>query len=345
LRVCNIIRQMRRSHNLLVCSIDVPEEFESVFISYPSCGRLKKLDFFKNLIKKNNINTVLIATEMEIKLPVFLKFFCGVKIVIDIHGLYAEELRYKGSIGLIKKFLSDKIVKFYLYFYDLVLVCADKLKDYYDSVNPNIEIIYGGVNLKEFEPSSVKKTEIFTIGYMGNDRPYQGLGYLLQAAVNIKQKKTFPFKLNLVLSDKNEEAIKDKFKKLNIFENISLSCNVEHSKVDSIIKISDVLVIPRPSVIMTEYAFPSKLPEYLATGIPIIITNVGPVKTFLKIKEACIVIPSENITKHLEETLYKVYSMNSEERNTLRKKSLRLVETEFNWDTLGGRLNEFLEIL
>lgn len=345
LRIYNFLLQIKKKHKIYACVKDIKEEDKINFIPFPRLGGFKKLFYFARAAKSNKIDIVITATETSIKLPVFLKFFCGTKIAIDIHGLYAEELYYKGSIGRFKKFVYDKIVKFYLYFYDLLIVCADKLKDYYYPVNSNIKILYGGVNLNEFEAASVKKTDIFTIGYMGNARQYQGLDYLLQAAANIKRKNTFPFRLNLVLSDEDELVMKNKLKELGILENALLNFNVEHNKVNGIINASDVLVIPRPSVMMTEYAFPSKLPEYLATGIPIVITDVGPVKTFPKIREACIVSASKNIPEHLEEALHKVYSMSDEEKNVLREKALFLVKSEFNWDVLGNRLNELLEKL
>jgi len=347
LRVLSFIRQINKEHNILICLADAPDDLRNIFISYPKMGKVRKLLFFARLIRERKIDIVMIATEVEIKLPVMLKLITGVKIAIDIHGLLPEELFYKKTIGKIKKTFYDGVTKFFLTFYDVVFVCADKLRDYYNRANSNIEIIYGGVNLKEFD-HIIKKEErsFFTVGYMGNSRPYQGLDYLLKALSSIKKKRLFSFRLNLILSDKSKEDILSSIKEFGIStEELLLSLNVEHDKVNQIIQNSDVLVIPRPSIPMTEYAFPSKFPEYLATGIPIIITNVGPVRNSSKTQKLCLVIQPDNIADSIEEKLRAVYSMSDTEKALIFEKSRAVAREEFDWDILGKKLNQILSRL
>ena len=180
---------------------------------------------------------------------------------------------------------------------------------------------------------------------MGNSRPYQGLDYLLKALSSIKKKRLFSFRLNLILSDKSKEDILSSIKEFGIStEELLLSLNVEHDKVNQIIQNSDVLVIPRPSIPMTEYAFPSKFPEYLATGIPIIITNVGPVRNSSKTQKLCLVIQPDNIADSIEEKLRAVYSMSDTEKALIFEKS-RVAREEFDWDILGKKLNQILSRL
>lgn len=190
LRIYNFLIQIKSNHKLFICAKDVPVELSDYFMFYPGGSAFKRLFYFLNFIKKNKIDVVFTATETGIKLPIFLKAFSGVKIAIDLHGLYGEELYFKGAISNFRRFFYDKFVKFCLNFYDLIFVVSKKLADYYKKTSSRIEVVYGGVNLKNAAGSRASPP-VFTIGYMGNARPYQGLDYLLDAAKNIKDKNLF----------------------------------------------------------------------------------------------------------------------------------------------------------
>jgi len=176
-------------------------------------------------------------------------------------------------------------------------------------------------------------------------RSYQGLDLLLKAVKNIKNKNLFPLKLNLVVSGK-ESKIKKIIHKYNLGNEVNLNCNIRHNNVNYIINNSDVLVIPRPGNIkITEYAYPSKLPEYLATGIVTIITDVGPVKELLNNSNSCIIINTNNIIEDLEKSLEKVYNMDYKSRKIIGKSAIKFVNNSLTWNILGKKINKHLREL
>lgn len=345
LRIYNILQQIRKQHKVIVCAKDCDAHADFEFIPYPAFSNFQKLVFFIRRIKRSEIDIVLTSTEIGLKLPLLLKLFAGVKVAVELHGLYYEELLYAGAISGTRNTLLRIITKMYIRRYDLVFVVSEKLKRYYGSHNKNIHVVYGGVNLEEFEkPPPGRDGTDFTIGYMGNSRPYQGVDYLLEAAARIKEQKLFAFRLNMVVSG-SREAILQKISEYNLTDSTSLSFDVAHAEVNAIIGRSDVLVIPRPSLQMTEYAFPSKLTEYLATGIPTIVTQVGPVSELAAQSNCFMVIPHENISAGLTDALQRVYRMGGAERRRCGEHARRFVARRLTWNVLGKVINEQLEEL
>lgn len=345
IRIHNFLIQIKKEHNLFVCTKDAPDDFKDFFIPYPNLSIFERLKYLKNIIKEKKIDVALTTCENVIKLLIILKLLTGVKIAIDIHGLDMEEKYFSGGtkVRWFKKNLYNLLINFYLSFYDAIFVVAQKLKNWYSRANSNIYVVHGGVNLNEFLPRMPKSpSEILTIGYMGNSRYYQGLQFLLDAVKNIKTKNSFKFRLNLVISGDQKELIQ-KLKNYGLYDDADLAFDVKHDNVAKIINKSDVLVIPRPSIKVTEYAYPSKLTEYLATGIPLIITNVGPVDEILQDGINSIILDKTNIAEGLKVALIRFYKMNEDQRMTIGRAGIDLVKSELTWDILGRKINKILE--
>jgi glycosyltransferase involved in cell wall biosynthesis len=344
LRMLSIARQISKEHQLVVCTKDISDDVQAEFIPYPKGNAIQRFLFFKKIVKKNKVDIVLAHTEMEVRMPVFLKLFTGVKIVLDMHGLYAEEMYYNGLMDNKKRWLVDKVVRFFLRFYDMLFICNLKHKKYYAHVADKMRLVYNGVESKFLHVQASQTPEIFTIGYAGNLKPYQGFDYLLQALSSIKQKNLFDFRLNFVLSS-GTTHIEDMLREHGLLEKADLHFKVPHEQVNKIITKSSVLVVPRPSLKMTEYAYPSKLPSDLLTGIPTITTNVGPIEQLFKPADCCIVIETDNIAKNLEQALIRVHSMSKKDRHDLGQRAIDFVQNTLSWDILGQDINKFLDIL
>lgn len=342
LRIISVAKQIAKEHQLWVVAKAVPTDLNLPFIAYPQTNFFSKFWIFYKLIKQNKIDTVFANTDMEIILPVFLKIATGVKIVMDIHGLYAEEMYYEKLISRPKKYLIDLVIRFFLLFYDLIFVCSHKLVDYYPAVSKKMVVLYNGVEEELFNNPDRLEPAIFTIGYAGNLKAYQGFDYLLQACQQIRQQHLFDFRLNLILSSGTSD-IAEKLKQYNLLDISDLHFKVEHGEVRPIISQSSVLVIPRPSLPLTEYAYPSKMPGDLLTGIPTIITIVGPIEQLLSKANVSILIKTDDISANIVSALVTVKNMSQVARNDLGKRAIAFVKSNLTWDVLGIKINQSLK--
>ncbi len=344
IRILNFIKQLQKAHEVVVSSPAIDQGFSDKYRAYPSGSVWSKISYFKKIITSEKIEIVLTATDIDIGLPVWLKFFAGVKIGMDLHGLYAAEMYFQGHMGCLKSRLLQLKINFLIRFYDLVFVVSPKLIEYYGPRLKKGVVIYGGVTEKEFYNGPHNNPPIFTIGYTGNAKPYQGIDYLLNTAAEIKRKNIFPFRLNMIMSSGRGE-IEDTLSRLELTDVADLHFKASHEEVPALIASSNVLVIARPSVDMTEYAYPSKLPEYLATGIPVITTKVGPVEELFKDEDCIIVIPPVEVEKNLEQSLLELYQLSQEDRRAIGQRAIAFVRSRLTWDILGQTINQSLEQL
>ncbi|MHA1694075.1 MAG: glycosyltransferase family 4 protein [Candidatus Helarchaeota archaeon] len=343
LRIFNILKQVSKKNNLIAYVKDFNISEDISFFKLPQLNFFTKIFYFIKIIKNKKINIILTSTVANIKLLILLKILTRKKIVIDLHGISVEEWLYFKKISRFKKFFLDLKIKIFLLFYDEIFVVSKKLKEYYLGINKNIKVVYGGVNIDKFSIGRLMDDgEYFSIGYMGNFRSYQGIQYLIEAVKIIRSEGIINLKLNFVLSG-NKNYIKNKIKEYGIESIVSLSCNVEHDKVINIISNSDVLVIPRPSLKMTEYAFPSKLSDYIATGIPVITTDVGPVRELFREENVCKIIESFDIAGNLKDAIIEMYNLGNQERKGIGERAIRFAEKNLSWDIIGDKINKYLK--
>lgn len=178
-----------------------------------------------------------------------------------------------------------------------LFVISSALKDFY--VNKGIEkekihIINMTVDPNRFE--AIKNSD--------NKEPYfaycgvvsfkkDGVNYLLRA-FSILLRHQPDIKLYLVgpmYSPTVAEQIAKLMDELNIKDNIVLCGSVPYERIPQILKDAVALVLARPDNIQAKYGFPTKLGEYLLTGNPTIVTNVGDIGSFLSDKVNALIVP------------------------------------------------------
>ncbi len=344
IRIYNFIQQMQKEHQVIVSAPAVDAGFTNQFLPYPTGSFWSQVNYFRKALKKYQPDLVMTATDIDIDLPFWLKFLTGVKIAIDLHGLVAAEMYFQDQMSGWKSWLLQQKINFVIRWYDLVFAVSGKLLGYYGSKIKNGVVIYGGVTENEFYHDPLRTPEIFTIGYTGNSKSYQGIDAVLDVAGKIKKLNLFPFRLNLIMSSGRGE-IEGRLAELGLSDVADLRFKVSHEEVPAMIAQSSVLVIARPKVDMTEYAYPSKLPEYLATGVPVITTDVGPIGDLFADQDCIIVISPDRIEAELEEVLVRLYRQAPTQRQELGARAVKFVREHLRWEVLGERINQSLEQL
>jgi glycosyltransferase involved in cell wall biosynthesis len=112
-----------------------------------------------------------------------------------------------------------------------------------------------------------------------------------------------------------------------------------NAEVPGLLSGADILVIPRISDRAARYGFPSKLPEYMATGKALVITDVGEHANVVKNGETGLVIPPDSATA-LAEALLMLQDDNL--RRRLGFQAREFIEQELTWDKIAENLYYFL---
>ncbi|MBI3168824.1 MAG: glycosyltransferase [Chloroflexi bacterium] len=113
---------------------------------------------------------------------------------------------------------------------------------------------------------------------------------------------------------------------------------IPRSELPSVISIADVLVQPGKPNKFNDYRFPSKLPEYLASGKPVILprTNIG---LYLKNKEDCLFLDEGNYLDIAQKL--RILFSDPALRNKIGSGGRKFAEQHLKWSDIAVKLRSF----
>ncbi|MDI6723948.1 MAG: glycosyltransferase family 4 protein [Methanobacterium sp.] len=299
-------------------------------------------------IKEGNYDLVFCNGQLT-HAVLFLTKFKDVTFIMDKHGdvvkeflLYENGLKFNPSS--IFKYLFFKTMDYLnLHFSDRINCVSHKMiEDLYSrGLKPNkAAYVTNGIDLSLFkEPENSKIHEIKDIldinnqmvfTYLGACEKWQGIDKFIEAAEELKDRDELAF---VIVGGKKR---KDD-------GNIRYIPKVPQSEVVYYYAISDVLVLPRPTHPAAEVAAPTKFPEYLAMGKPILTTEVGDAAEFVR-ENQCGIIVKNNDPECLIEG---ILELKNKDKDVIRKmgiNSKKLAKKEFSMEKMASDLSNAFQI-
>lgn len=104
-----------------------------------------------------------------------------------------------------------------------------------------------------------------------------------------------------------------------------------------------MLALARPTSIIADAGFPSKLTEYLSTGKPVLVTQVGDIPIYLKDNENAFLSEPDSAEAFADKLRYILN--NYEYALKVGIEGKRLTETIFNYNFQAVRMLEFIGTL
>ena len=171
--------------------------------------------------------------------------------------------------------------------YDGMFIISKALENYYKVLikkNTRYLMIPILVDTSRFE--NIKASNIYGkyIAYCGDPAGNKdGVPILIEAFSKIVSKH--PEHKLLIIGDSTDKSILPNLKalvqKLNIAEKVSFTGKIPAEDMPGYLCNASVLALARPRNIQAAYGFPTKLGEYLSTGNPVVVTDVGEIGEFL----------------------------------------------------------------
>lgn len=155
----------------------------------------------------------------------------------------------------------------------------------------DINILPNGIELEKFKFVCSKKqnnTTKKTILFVGSLLPIKGVGYLINA-MNIVQRSLPNANLLIVGSGSDRDKLKILVQKLNLQECIHFTGKVSNEKIPGYMAKADLFVLPSLSE-----GFPLVIAEAMASGLPIVTTNVGGLPEIVKDGENGFIVEPKN---------------------------------------------------
>lgn len=287
---------------------------------------------------KNNIDMVICHGMLSYPVIIAIRLFTKAKVILEKHGFYEIEQKEFGHFSNYQ-WIKSKIVFWIAYkFCHLITTCSDTATEIIKKYNKNTVTIWGGVDLKYFNPdikpeNYIQQKKEIVIGYAGNSRPYQGLSFLLDTfeKLNFNEKG---YTLAILSSDRIEES--------KVVDGVQLIKRVPHEKVANFLAECDILVVPRINSVINDVSFPSKLIEFMAMGKPVIGSRTSDIHRVITHGLDGLLFDPENS----EELIECIVSLkNKKRRDSLGQEAYNTVCRVYTWDKQGDCLVKNLQKL
>ncbi|OWW27017.1 hypothetical protein B4Q04_04890 [Zobellia sp. OII3] len=235
-------------------------------------------------------------------------------------------------------FLDNWVIKLY----QGALPISDKLHEYYAKVCP------GKPNMKvpiicDFDKFSVKRkdSEPYFL-YCGSFRYKEVRDFVIGAYERIADNEET--KLYMIVSGgsvKETEDLQAEVNKQYKTAPIKLFSNIPYSELVQLYVNAIALLIPLRPTVQDRARFPHKIGEYLASGNPVITTDIGEVKNYFEHGKTALIANSYNMDAFSKEMKFII-------ENPIKSKEIGLQgqemgRREFDYRTLGENMWEFVE--
>ncbi len=197
--------------------------------------------------------------------------------------------------------LNDVII----HYFDGAVVISTRLEKLYKYTNKIRIPILTELNYIE-NITKTKSTTQFQIGYTGTiSIKKEGLLNFLKALV-ILNKTTPNYIVNFYgFGPKFDERKLKKFAlQNNLNDNLIFHGKVNYNEVHKILQEQDLLILPRPSNLQTNYGFSTKLSDYLATGVAVLLTDTSDVSVYLKDNRDAFIIKNNSVKDLADKLTY-----------------------------------------
>ena len=320
------------SPNLSIKSYPVIQ-IETLFNLRLSSSLTYKLKFVYDLLKeyKNNQAKKLVIYLRYLKLApffTFLKRWIDIFVIYEAHEIFT--FKNKKLFDIEKKIFEIS---------DLIICITNELKnkiiDIFEINSQKIRVIPDAVR---DDWLNIKPEKGEYILYVGSLKKWKGVHILIEAMKYLSEEKL------LIVGDGEElnklEKITEKEKLQN---RVRFVGHILHSEVTKFLTKAKVLVLPNIEDNLDSSSFftsPLKLFEYMATGIPIVASDIKSLKEILKHEEnAYLVKPGDPVA--LAEGIRKVLS----DENLRNKISLRAKEevVKYTYSSRAQKIKQLIE--
>ena len=302
---------------------------------------LKSLEYLiRNIIfvKKHNINIISIHHVFLIPFAIYFKYFHSCKIIYDTHELETEAVSIKGYKKLIAKFLEKNFIKQF----DHVFVTSDEIFKWYKKKYQikNMTKIFNCLYFRKLKKKNYlrkkfkinSKRKIFI--YLGALSDGRGIDIILETFSKLKNKNAVVIFIGY---GKNKDKIKN-YAKANT--NIFFHDAVEFKDILQVSSSADFgLSLVENTCLNEQLMLPNKIFEYVASGIPVITSNLmQSAKIVKKNKLGYVIKPSPKTLKKLVMRLI-------EKEIFLNRFELLQFSKNYSWKFNEIKINKILDTI
>ncbi|MDC3388475.1 glycosyltransferase family 4 protein [Flavobacteriaceae bacterium] len=227
------------------------------------------------------------------------------------------------------------------------ITCSDALINYYIAYTKDsckylkvpAVVDYSKFSNNRSQSPLGDKDYIAYCGDMNNNK--DGIHDLI-AAFSIISKQIPSITLCLIGTASNLELkkIKDSIADLEITERVVFTGRIPHDEVPNYLFNAKLVALARPDNKQAEGGFPSKLAEYLSTGVPTLVTKVGEIPLYVKHNKVGFLAEPDDFEGFAKEAISILENYN--EAKVVAKTGQEFAKSEFDYKAKSKVLADFI---
>ncbi len=264
----------------------------------------------------------------------------GIKVLHERTELpYAIAGQSRRRQKMLDIYLNKQLPKF-----DGVFVISNKLTQYIGQYNKAVKKLVTLVDLAFFRSEKASPYPFPYIGYCGTiSGNKDGVPILIEAFASITAR--FPqLKLVLVGNNSNKAGIQETMDAIDTYkvaDKVIFTGLIERDMMPVILCNAEILVVSKPDNEQNSGNFPIKIGEYLATGVPVVVTSVGEIPLFIKDGESgYLAVPGSagSFAKKMEEALH-----NKDKAKQAGLNGRKIAEENFDYKKVSKIMADYIE--
>lgn len=272
---------------------------------------------------------------LDVKIAVILTDPSGIE--LDTDSLLAKKL----------KRLDKRVTKLLTRKADILIGLAPKLIE--DINNDVIKLVFPGILNKDFSNEiknarvkqkniDVVKDKCFKVVYAGGLHDVYGIKTLTDAIL------TFDKNVNIEMLFLGKGNQLDYIKEMSILDSrIEYGGFLNGSELITRIQEADLLINPRPTLLdFSSHSFPSKLIEYLATGIPVLTTRIASIPHDL---EQLFYYIDDESKAGIQQAIVSVMTEEPKQRYLKALKAKNYIEKAYSEEAIAEKINHIVKQL
>lgn len=295
--------------------------------------------------RKNKIDCLILSSDAIDMLFVYSIVAKSIKSkLVFIFDEYPIPIRHKlkTKIPLWKTILYRYVLKGV----DAYVSISDNLKDYFCNLCNKPTFILSSITDADrfaIDPEDVKDRYFC---YMGNmELTKDNVDLIVRAYSQLPESIRKDYKLFLYGAPNqiNKDTILGLISELNLETKVLFKGRVSFNEVPRILKNASVLLSSQPNTLRAQGGFPTKLGEYLASGTPTLLTDVGENSVFVNNREHVFFAKAGSVDDYATQIVYIMENYNIAIQ--IAEEGKRYVDESYSHVQQGRKLLSFLESL
>ena len=196
------------------------------------------------------------------------------------------------------------------------------------------------VDVEEFSRNTTVSSENY-IAYAGNLSNFKdGVDTLIKAFYQVVQQVP-DIRLYLIgsSSENNKKRVDHLLDKYQLHNKVLLTGYISREKLVEYMQNARALALAKPNSIQANFCFPSKLGEYLATGNPVVTTQVGEIPYYLEDGKSAFLSNPDDTSEFAKKLLLALSDPKS--ANHVGQAGREVAQEKFSYKVQGKRISDF----